>query len=450
MVGKPTLKSPAARPVPSEDLSLSLVNARKRSQSLVNARQTLVRAHLRQQGRRYPENPKILQILTQTVRAPQITAHPPNPKNHSSDNRSQSLMISRATLVNARQTLVQAHLRQQGRRHPENPKILIQTVRAPQITAHPPNPKNHSSDNRSQSLMISRATLVNARQTLVQAHLRQQGRRHPENPKILIQTVRAPQITAHPPNPKNHSSDKRSQSLMISRATLVNARQTLVQAHLRQQGRRYPENPKILQILTQTVRAPQITAHPPNPKNHSSDKRSQSLMISRATLVNARQTLVQAHLRQQGSRHPENSKILQILIQTVRAPQITAHPPNPKNHSSDKRSQSLMISRATLVNARQTLVQAHLRQQGSRHPENSKILQILIQTVRAPQITAHPPKSQKSQFRQPLANAHDLSCNARERSSNARTSAPVSAGPQHPENPKKSGKSCSRQSTHLS
>ncbi len=248
MVGKPTLKSPAARPVPSEDLSLSLVNARKRSQSLVNARQTLVRAHLRQQGRRYSENPKILQILIQTVRAPQITAHPPNPKNHSSDKRSQSLMISRATLVNARQTLVQAHLRQQGCRHPENPKIL----------------------------------------------------------QILIQTVRAPQITAHPPNPKNHSSDKRSQTLMISRETLVNARQTLVQAHLRQQGRRYPENPKILQILTQTVRAPQITAHPPNPKNHSSDKRSQSFMISRETLVNARQTLVQAHQCQQGSRHPVN------------------------------------------------------------------------------------------------------------------------------------------------
>ena len=170
LAGKTTLKSPAARPVPSEDLSLSLVNARKRSQSLmisratlVNARQTLVQAHLRQQGCRHPENPKILQILIQTVRAPQITAHPPNPKNHSSDKRSQSLMISRATLVNARQTLVQAHLRQQGRRYPENPKILqilTQTVRAPQITAHPPNPKNHSSDKRSQSLMISRATLV--------------------------------------------------------------------------------------------------------------------------------------------------------------------------------------------------------------------------------------------------------------------------------------------------
>ena len=293
MVGKPTLKSPAARPVPSEELSLSLVNARKRSQSLVNARQTLVRAHLRQQGRRYPENPKqILQILIQTVRAPQITAHPPNPKNHSSDKRSQSLMISRATLVNARQTLVQAHLRQQGCRHPENPKIL----------------------------------------------------------QILIQTVRAPQITAHPPNPKNHSSDKRSQSLMLSRATLVNARQTLVQAHLRQQGRRYPENPKILQILTQTVRAPQITAHPPNPKNHSSDKRSQSLMISRATLVkrssNAR-TSAPVPARKPPSR--KSQEILQILLQTVRAPQITAHPPNPKNHSSDKRSQSLMFSRATLV-----------------------------------------------------------------------------------------------------
>ena len=220
-------------------------------------------------------------------------------------------MISRATLVNARQTLVQAHLRQQGRRYPENPKILqilIQTVRAPQITAHPPNPKNHSSDNRSQSLMISRATLVNARQTLVQAHLRQQGCRHPENPKILIQTVRAPQITAHPPNPKNHSSDKRSQSLMFSRATLVNARQTLVRAHLRQQGRRYPENPKILQILTQTVRAPQITAHPPNPKNHSSDKRSQTLMISRETLVNARQTLERALLCRQDPNIPKIPK----------------------------------------------------------------------------------------------------------------------------------------------
>ena len=177
LAGKPTLKSPAARPVPSEDLSLSLVNARKRSQSLVNARQTLVRAHLRQQGRRYPENPKILQILIQTVRAPQITAHPPNPKNHSSDNRSQSPMISRATLVNARQTLVQAHQCQQ-----EILQILLQTVRAPQITAHPPNPKNHSSDNRSQSLMISRETLVNARQTLVQAHQCQQGRLHPEIP----------------------------------------------------------------------------------------------------------------------------------------------------------------------------------------------------------------------------------------------------------------------------
>ena len=189
--------------------------------------------------------------------------------------------------------------------------------------------------------MISRATLVNARQTLVQAHLRQQGCRHPENPKILqilIQTVRAPQITAHPPNPKNHSSDKRSQSFMISRATLVNARQTLVQAHLRQQGRRYPENPKILQILTQTVRAPQITAHPPNPKNHSSDKRSQSFMISRETLVNARKHSYKRTSASKEAAILKIHKILQILLQTI-------HP-------------SLVNTRKTLVNSRASLAQA--------------------------------------------------------------------------------------------
>ena len=293
---------------------------------------------------------------------------------------------------------------------------------------------------------ISRArkrsqSLVNARQTLVRAHLRQQGRRYPENPKILqilIQTVRAPQITAHPPNPKNHSSDNRSQSPMISRATLVNARQTLVQAHLRQQGCRHPENPKILQILIQTVRAPQITAHPPNPKNHSSDNRSQSLMISRATLVNARQTLVQAHQCQQGSRHPENRKsqeilqILQILLQTVRAPQITAHPPNPKNHSSDNRSQSLMISRATLVNARQTLVQAHQCQQGSRHPENPKKSCKSCSRQSAHRKSQPIPQIPKITVQ---TTARNLSCSLVQRSSNARTSIPVSAGPHHPENP---------------
>ena len=253
-------------------------------------------------------------------------------------------MISRATLVNARQTLVQAHLRQQGCRHPENPKILqilIQTVRAPQITAHPPNPKNHSSDKRSQSLMISRATLVNARQTLVQAHLRQQGCRHPENPKILqilIQTVRAPQITAHPPNPKNHSSDKRSQS---SHDLSCNARERSSNARTSAPApARTPlsENPKILQILTQTVRAPQITAHPPNPKNHSSDKRSQSFMISRETLVNARKHSYKRTSASKEAAILKIHKILQILLQTI-------HP-------------SLVNTRKTLVNSRASLAQA--------------------------------------------------------------------------------------------
>ncbi len=92
---------------------------------------------------------------------------------------------------------------------PQIPQITVQTTPRPtqtrgrrKITAHPPNPPNHSSDNTSPN--------PNSRHE----------KKHspsPKSPQITVQTTPRPtqthgrpKITAHPPNPPNHSSDNAS------------------------------------------------------------------------------------------------------------------------------------------------------------------------------------------------------------------------------------------------
>ena len=115
-----------------------------------------------------------------------------------------------------------------------------------------------------------------------------------------------------------------------------------------------------------------------------------------------------------------------------------------------------------------SLVRAHLRQQVLLHPENpKKILQILLQTIRptlvnarhrspyartsAP-VSAWPPPFRKSQeiLQILLQTTSPTLIISRHLSSYARTSAPVPAWPRHSENPKKSCKSCFRQSAQHS
>ena len=139
---------------------------------------------------------------------------------------------------------------------------------------------------------------------------------------------------------------KRSQSLMFSRATLVNARQTLERALLCQRG------PTILKILNNPANP--ASPNPPNTRKHS-----QTLMISRKRS----QTLVQRSY--EPTCVSRSSPILKILNNP-------ANPASPNPPNARKRSQSLMFSRATLVNARQTLERASLCRRGPAIPKIPK------------------------------------------------------------------------------
>ena len=117
--------------------------------------------------------------------------------------------------------------------------------------------------------------------------------------------------------------------------------------------------------------------------------------------------------RQHAAARPNSRQIRQMSAMPANPPfqsQFAARPNNrrhrhptathPQTTSTPNLSQTLVISRQTLVISRTALIRAPASSRRPSHPENSKILQILLQTIRPTQITAHPPKSQKSQFRQ--------------------------------------------------
>ena len=258
-------------------------------QSLVNSRDLSSNTHTSAPAPASPlpsrKSPKIMQILLQTI--------PP-------------------TFVKLSSSLV--------KRSCERPCANI----APPIPKIPPNHANPASDNPPNV----RQTLVITRQTLTRAPLRQRRPSHPENPQkimqILLQTI--PQSLV---NSRHHSSNAHT-SAPVPTSPLPSRK-----------------SPKIMQIQLQIIPpisrklssslvkrscgrtcanvAPPIPEIPQNPANPASD----SPPNARQTLMISRQTLIQAPLRQRRPSHPENpQKILQILLQTTRPPQITAHPQN--------------------------------------------------------------------------------------------------------------------------
>ena len=202
-------------------------------------------------------------------------------------------------------------------------------------------PQTTSTPNLSQTLMISRQTLVISRKALIRALASSRRPSHPENPPKSCKSC------------FRQSAQRKSQPIPnIPKITV----QTTVKHSPEHSSVRAPlpsrKSPKqILQILLQTIRPTQITAHPQYPKNHSSDNG---------------QTLARPLICSRRPSHPENPpksckscfrqsaqrksqpipNIPKITVQTtvkhspehssVRgAPPILKIPPNPANPASD-------------------------------------------------------------------------------------------------------------------
>ena len=129
----------------------------------------------------------------------------------------------------------------------DNPPNIV----AKKITDHPHNPMNCSSDKRTYERTCASGNAAIPKIPKCPAN---PASDHPPN-------IVAKKITDHPHNPLNHSSDKRSYE-----PTCASSSPAILKIP------NYPanpasDNPPIIAFM-------KITAHPHNPLNHSSDKRS--------------------------------------------------------------------------------------------------------------------------------------------------------------------------------
>ena len=262
----------------------------------------------RQHAAARPNSRQIRQMSAMPANLPfrsQFAARPNNRRHHqptathpqttSTPNLSQTLMISRQTLVISRKALIRALASSRRPSHPENPpksckscfrqsaqrksqpipnipKITVQTtvkhspghssVRgAPPILKIPPNPANPASDNPHNPQRKSQPI--------------------PNIPKITVQTTvkhspehssvrSAPPILKIPPNPANPASDNppnanHSPSPISHESQFRQRSNTRPNTHLFAAPLPSRKSPQILQILLQTIRPTQITAHPQYP-----------------------------------------------------------------------------------------------------------------------------------------------------------------------------------------
>ena len=137
---------------------------------------------------KYPANPA--SDHPPNIVAKKITDHPHNPLNHSSDNRSY-----KPTCASSSPGILKIP------NYPANPASDNPPIIAfMKITAHPHNPLNHSSDNRSY-----KPTCASSSPGILKIP------NYPANPASDNPPIIAfMKITAHPHNPLNHSSDNRS------------------------------------------------------------------------------------------------------------------------------------------------------------------------------------------------------------------------------------------------
>ena len=348
----------------------------------------------RQHAAARPNSRQIRQMSAMPANLPfrsQFAARPNNRRHHqptathpqttSTPNLSQTLMISRQTLVISRKALIRALASSRRPSHPENPPNPANPASDnPHNANHSPSPISQKSQFRQRSntrpaLICSRRP--SHRENPPKSCFRQSAQRKsqpiPNIPKITVQTtvkhspassVRgAPPIPKIPPNPANpvrgahpiprdnppnanHSPSPISQKSQFRQRSNTRPNTHLFAAPLPSR-----KSPQILQILLQTIRPTQITAHPQYPKNHSSDNG---------------QTLARPLICSRRPSHPENPpksckscfrqsaqrksqpipNIPKITVQTtvkhspghssVRgAPPIPKIPPNPANPASD-------------------------------------------------------------------------------------------------------------------
>ena len=213
-------------------------------------------------------------IPAPNARTTQITAHHPNPKNHSSD-----------TAPSPHPTLAP----HKSQPITQIPKITVQTPPHPRTqrshhTNHSPSPKSQKSQFRHRPIPAPTTLAPHKSQPITQI------------PKITVQTPPHPHTqrshhTNHSPSPKSHKSQFRHppipaptiaphKSQPITQIPKITA-QTPPHPHTqRSHHTNHSPSPKSqksqfrhrpIPALTPNARTTQITAHHPNPINHSSD-----------------------------------------------------------------------------------------------------------------------------------------------------------------------------------
>ena len=224
--------------------------------------------------------------------AKKITAHLHNPLNHSSDKRPYKPTCDSSSPAILK---IPNYPANPASDHPPN-------IVAKKITAHLHNPLNHSSDKRSYKPICTSSSPANLKIPINPAN---PASDHPPN-------IVAKKITAHPHNPINHSSDKRSYE-----RTCASSSPAIMKIPINPANPASDNPPNIV--------AKKITDHPHNPLNHSSDNRSY-----KPTCASSSPAILKIP-NYPANPASDNPPIIAFM-------KITAHPHNPLNHSSDKRS----------------------------------------------------------------------------------------------------------------